>query len=74
MDAGNGSIPGFPFSAYYILHREPGLLSRYSNGLWAGKPGFNSQLHSIQTGSVGPQTSYTMDTLAIVPGGKAVGA
>jgi hypothetical protein len=55
-----------------MVHLEnPGELSRYSNRLQAGWPGFDSQedqnfslLHCIQTGSEVHPTSYLMGTLA----------
>jgi hypothetical protein len=55
-----------------------GNLSRYSDGLRAGRPGFGSQqgrdfslLHGFQIGSVAHPTSYPMSTGDSFRGGKA---
>jgi hypothetical protein len=55
-------------------------LSRYSDGLLAGRPGFDSRqgqdislLYSVQTGSGAHPASYTMDTGGFFHWGKAAG-
>jgi hypothetical protein len=57
--------------------REPGSLSRYSDGLRAGRPGFDSRqgkefslLYSVQTGSWTHPASYPMGTGGSLPGVK----
>jgi hypothetical protein len=58
----------------------PGDLCRYSEGLRAGRPGFNSGqgqnfplLHSVQTGSVAHPAFCRMGTVGSFPGVKRPG-
>jgi hypothetical protein len=63
----------------YANHiKESGELSRYSDRLGAGRPGFDSRLgedfsflHSVQTGSGVHPAPYRMGTGDSFPGGKA---
>jgi hypothetical protein len=67
-------------SISYLLSRSWGWLSQYSNGLWAGSPGFDSQqgqrhcvLHSIQSASGTHPRSYPVGTGGCFPlAGKMV--
>jgi hypothetical protein len=56
----------------------PGQLSRYSDELWAGQPGFDSQegqeiflFFSVQTGSGTHPASYTMGIRGSFPEDKS---
>jgi hypothetical protein len=58
-----------------------GYLSRYSDGLRAGRLGFDSRqgedfsfLHRAQAGSGAHPASYTMGTAGSFPGGKTAAA
>jgi hypothetical protein len=62
------------------IQQEPGQLSRYSDGLQAGRPGFDfptlqdfSLLHSVQTDSGAHPVSYLIGTGALSPGIKWLG-
>jgi hypothetical protein len=62
----------------YFEKLEPGQLSRHSDGLRAGLPGFASWqgqnyslFHGVQTNSGAHQASYPMGTRVSFPGGEA---
>jgi hypothetical protein len=57
---------------YCVDYIEPGELSRYSDGLWAGRPGDDFfLLHSVQTDSEAHPTSHPMGTGGFFHGNKA---
>jgi hypothetical protein len=71
----------FPFGdCVCVFEMESGELSRYSDGLQAGRQRFDSRqeqgfcLLSVQTGSWAHPTSYLMGNGGDFPGGKAAGA
>jgi hypothetical protein len=67
---------------FIIKTYGPGELGRYCNGLRDGRPGVrfpsgardSSVPHTVQTGSGGLPTSYTISTGGSFPGSKAAGA
>jgi hypothetical protein len=61
--------------------QKKNLVSRYSDCLRVGRPGFNSRqgydfsiFYSVQTGSEAHSASYPMGRGGLSPGGKAAGA
>jgi hypothetical protein len=74
-------LPLPPRSEYFPQHpvlNEPGQRSRYSDGLCAGWPVFDSRqghdfslLHNVQTGSGTHPASYPIGTVCSFSGGKA---
>jgi hypothetical protein len=65
-------------SINYLTNKLVDLVSRYSNGLWAGRPGFDSLqrkdfslLQSAQAGSGAHPAFYSMDNKGYLPGSKA---
>jgi hypothetical protein len=79
----SGNICGYENTTYRIsiaYYYEPGLLNRYSDGLRAGRPGFDSLqgkeifslLHCVHIGS-GAHPAYEMGTGGFFPGVKRPG-
>jgi hypothetical protein len=62
-------------SVYVFLYHILELMSRYSDGLWTGRPGFDSRqgqyfslVYSVQTRSGAHKASYLMGTTGSLPG------
>jgi hypothetical protein len=66
---------------FKVRLKKPGYLTRYSDGLRAGRPGIDSLwardfslVQSLRTDSGAQPASYPMGTGGSFPGGKAAGA